>query len=290
MHQLISFFGRSEQITTAGRAARIRPRSSLPLFFVFLDRPIFITIKQATGLQGSSAKPTPDPLVIVTLLGDIVEKDEEEAGDQEGDDSGDDSDSNESDDCSGENRQHWQVLTPVAKSTISPQWDNKILLPAVSSSMMVLFTCIDWEGGSNTFLGQSCLRLAETGHFTRAESIVLPLAEFENALCPRDGAGKPMEFQAVAANGCGEIDVMIAPCDPATSFACDAKTTENALSRWVRVTNRSLCLRHACTLYSLSLSLLSIRSLFCSLSASVSASAADTVDNDDKNGISGMPF
>ena len=54
-------------------------------------------------------------------------------------------DEDSDDDEMGENKQHFQALTSVVKGTTTPTWESKILLPAVTPDMMLLFTCIDWS-------------------------------------------------------------------------------------------------------------------------------------------------
>ena len=103
-----------------------------------------MTVKRATGLPALAKQATPNPLIIITLLGDIVSKDD--ADDHE--DDYDDDHNYDSDD--GENRQHYQVMTKVVKRSVQPEWNDKILLPVVKPDMMILFTCVDWEGGSNS--------------------------------------------------------------------------------------------------------------------------------------------
>ena len=165
---------------------------------------MIITVQKATNLSaGEGSKSSINPLMMITVLASGI--DEEAAEAEEYPD------------------QITQVMTAAKQNDLNPEWNETVVIPAVTGEMVILFTCVDFEGGSYTFLGQSCLRLSETGHWRQAEALTLPLAEVDDALPPRDGMGKPFEFEVATATGSAEFTVNIEPVGSDSGFCSAAK-------------------------------------------------------------------
>jgi hypothetical protein len=168
-------------------------------------RPMIITVQSASGLTAEAAKKAINPLMMITVLGASVEDDDLAEGEE------------------AYPEQITQVMTAAKKDDLNPEWNEVVTLPAVSGDMILLFTCVDFEGGSYTFLGQSCLRLQETGHWRQKEALTLNLAAVDDALPPRDGMGKPFEFDIASASGSGEFTVTLEPVDLNDGFFAEVK-------------------------------------------------------------------
>lgn len=147
-------------------------------------RPLWLTIQEASGVDGV-ADGTCDPLVIVSIVHEEAE---------------------------GQVRpETLQVLTDVQQQTLTPKWNDKILLPGVTASATIILTCVHYDGNEPYFLGQSCLRLGDDDNWRKAESMILPMGAMEDAYPPCDGAGKQMKFKGDLASGRGELTVRLEP-------------------------------------------------------------------------------
>jgi hypothetical protein len=164
-------------------------------------RPMIITVQNAKGLEVGKDKKVLNPLMMITVLGSSVEAEDGREDSYP--------------------EQITNIMTAAKTNELNPEWNEVVMLPAVTGDMVLLFTCVDFEGGSYTFLGQSCLRLQETGHWRQKEALTLNLAEVDDALPPRDGMGKPFEFESAPNNG--EFTVTIEPVDLNEGFTSQVK-------------------------------------------------------------------
>eukprot|EP00937_MAST-01D_sp_MAST-1D-sp2_P007584 g7584.t1 len=177
-------------------------------------KPVRVTIKSASNLPDVASKDGAlEPLVIVTMV-----TEEGELGAE----------------------QLWMRLSPKQEGN-NPTWGWSAVIPGVHKSCTLLFTVVDWTGDRTAFLGQGCWRMSDGACWDRAEALELPLGEFGEALAPKDGGGKEMEFAEREAAGAGELTVEIEPVNGGLCCAVKKRgETEHWKDRWIAITGSEL--------------------------------------------------
>eukprot|EP00753_Platysulcus_tardus_P015373 PLAT4989.6.p1 GENE.PLAT4989.6~~PLAT4989.6.p1 ORF type:complete len:857 (-),score=332.87 PLAT4989.6:112-2505(-) len=147
-------------------------------------RPVLLRLVRAKGLAAADRRGKSDPFVVVCFL-------------------------------RADGTQALSMKSKVLMGTLSPVWEQELLIPAVNEDMQIVLTVLDWDVASAPdFLGQASIlssAVAQSG----IAPFVLPLAD--HVIAPLDEHGVPLKIATCDRPGQGMLVVELESWSPQTS-------------------------------------------------------------------------
>lgn len=150
--------------------------------------PLIVKVVRANDIRGADWNGKSDPFVIVT--------------------------GHRMSDGQAEEQQYY-VKSDYKRNTVSPEWNEELLLPAVDNSYKLFFTVCDDDVGKDDFLGQTSVLISDFSHPLRRQQITLPLGKL--VMNPLRADRSEREFADLSEEAQGSLTVELCPLRPSTS-------------------------------------------------------------------------